>query len=179
MDYSDLVRAYQEGDQRKVSQYCNMLTPILCNLLMGRMGASREDAEDAVQNMFAYLFSKIEEDKIINPEGLLDYILTATKHSYLNLIRSRKTDHLTYLSEDSSIPANQVWALIDEERKDVLKNCISKMEGHYRSLILFIFEYTDATPADIAEYFDITISNAWIRKYRAGMKLRKCIDKYK
>lgn len=179
MDYSGLVRAYKEGDQRRVSRYCNKLTPILCNFLMGRMGASREDADDAIQNMYEYLFSKIEKDEITNPEGLLGYIQTASRHSYLNLLRARKNDDLMYYSVDPSIPADQVWNLIQQENKKVISNCISKMEGHYRPLVLFMFEYNKATPADIAEYFDISINNAWTRKYRVVNMLSDCVKKYK
>lgn len=178
MDYSKFVHAIKSRNHREIEKFSKHLFPILCNSLMGRMGASREDAEDAVQNMFAYLLPRIEENRITTPDGLLDYMQIASKHSYLNMIRTRRKDNLTYLEEDPSIPPNQIWNLIDEEQENRLQACINQMKGHFKSLIQFMLEYPDATPNDIADYFKITIANVWIRKHRVIKQLQDCMEKY-
>lgn len=178
MNYSDLVNAIKEGDNRTIEKYSRKLVPILRNSLIGRMGASREDAEDAVQNMFVYLIPRIEENKIETPAGLLNYMQVASKHCYLNLVRSKRRERLTYLSEEPAVSPDQIWNLIDEEKENQLRKCISEMSGRLKSYVLFLLEFPDASPEDTAEYFKITLNNVWIRKHRAINQLRQCLEKF-
>src|SRR5690625_7383322 len=124
MNYSDLVNAIKDGDNKTIEKYIKYIVPILRNMLIGRMWASREDAEDAVQNMFVYLIPRIVENKIRTPEGLFKYMQIASKHSYLNLIRSRRRENFVYLTEEPAEAPDQSWNLIDKETTMQLCKCI-------------------------------------------------------
>lgn len=176
MDYSDLVEAVLNGDDRTVNQRCADAVPILRSYLVTNLNASTEDAEDAVQRMFEYVFPKIQNGEILKPSALLSYMLTGARHSYFKILNKygayesiEEYEHLQ-VSE-----AEQVKKLVDEEEQSILKKCMDRLKGRYRTLMEFSFANPNAETKDIAERFDITINNAWIRKHRASKELEDCI----
>src|SRR5690625_7106678 len=82
--------------------------------------------------MFVYLIPRIVENKIRTPEGLFKYMQIASKHSYLNLIRSRRRENFVYLAEEPAEAPDQIWNLIDEETEKQLCKCISKLSGRLK-----------------------------------------------
>jgi DNA-directed RNA polymerase specialized sigma24 family protein len=178
MDYSDLVYAIKNGDQRKADKLIAEAIPILKKYLISKLGATPENAEDSVQRMFEYIIPKIRNGEINSPSGLLSYMLTGSRHSYYKTVRNFDSEDMDVLCEELVAPAEQAQQLISTEYEAVLKNCINKMRHHYRDLLVFLFEYPDADPEDIAEYFDISIGNAWARKHRALQQLSECVKTF-
>lgn len=174
MNYSDLVRAVQEGDERTASKLCKEALTILKRYLIANYDASHEDAEDAVQRMFEYVIPKIRNNEITNPDGLLSYMLSGVKHAYFKNLRQYEDDQTDPLFSEPETDEVQLWKLIDEERNQILKRCISYLKLHYRSLAEFIFDHPDADSYDIAEHFEISLNNAWIRKHRVIKQLSDC-----
>jgi len=174
MDYSELVRAIQKGDDVTADRMCAEAIPILKKYLIANLNATPEDAEDAVQKMFLYLIPKIRRDGFNNPGGLLAYMLTGVRHAYYKNIRDFDVEELDLLVEEPSVNAPQIWNLINEERTEILKICIEYLKGHHRTLVEFIFEHPGADSEEIAEHFDISVNNAWIRKHRVIKQLSDC-----
>lgn len=175
MDYSELVYAIKNGDNRKTDKLIAEAIPILKKYLISNLGATPENAEDSVQRMFEYVIPKIRNGEINSPSGLLSYMLTGSRHSYYKTIRNFDAEDMEVLCEEFVAPDEQAQKLINLEYEAVLKSCINKMRHHYRNLMVFLFEHPDADPEDIAEYFDISISNAWARKHRALQQLSECV----
>ncbi len=178
MDYSALVKAVQEGDNVTANRLCSEAFPILRRYLIATLNATPEDAEDAVQRMFEYVIPKIRRSEFANPGGLLSYMLTASKHAYLKDVRDFDVGDLDELNEEPEVEASQVWNLINQERLTILEICIETLKGHYRTMVDFIFDHPSATTLDIAEHFDISENNAWIRKHRVIRQLSDCAEKY-
>lgn len=174
MDYSGLVTAVQNNDEAATNRYCSEALPILKRYLIANLGASPEDAEDAVQKMFEYVIPKIRRDEIKNPGGLLSYMLTGCRHALLKNIRDFDINAYDEMTDDPVVEATQIWNLIDEEQLSILKKCIEQLKGYYRSMVDFIFDHPDADSEDIAEHFEISINNAWIRKHRVIKQLSEC-----
>lgn len=174
MDYSELVRAVQEGDEVTANRMCAEALPILKKYLIANLNASPEDAEDAVQKMFEYVLQKIRQDEIKNPGGILSYMLTGTRHSYLKGIRDFETVEFDEMVSEPVSNPDQIWNLIQEERMEILKRCMKFLKGHYKTMCDFIFQNPSADSEDIAEHFDISLNNAWIRKHRVLKKLSDC-----
>ena len=151
MDYSELVEALQSNDRESVNQICEESLIILKKYLIARMGATPENAEDAVQQMFEYLIPKIRENVIDNPGGLAKYMMKAARHTYLNLLRDHSLNEHEELVEEPSVRENQIWDLINDDRKMILRRCIEKLKDHYRDLVEFIFRYPEADARDVAE----------------------------
>lgn len=176
MDYSDLIEAVLNGDDRTVNQRCADAVPIIRSYLVANLNASKEDAEDAVQRMFEYVYPKIQKGEIAKPSALLSYMLTGARHSYFKIINKYGNFEAIDDYEDLQVSeADQVRNLVDEEKKSILKMCMDRLRGHYRNLMEFSFDNPDAETKDIADRFDISINNAWIRKHRASKELEDCV----
>ncbi len=178
MDYSALVEALQNGDSRSVNDICFDSLNILKKYLIANMGASPEDAEDSVQQMFEYLIIKIREDGIENPGGLAKYMMKASRHAYLNHLRDYNLDDYEDLTNEPFETETQIWNLINEDRKKILKICVEKLKAHYKSLIEFLFKHPGADTHDVAENFNISVNNAWQRKHRVIKQLNMCAKEH-
>lgn len=178
MDYSELVYAIKKSDMQTANRLCAEAIPILKKYLISKVNATPEDAEDAVQKMFEYVIPKIQKDEIKSPSGLLAYMLSGARHSYYKIVRDFDLDKYAEIEEELVSEADQVWKLVNEDQKKVLKKCIESLKGHYREFVVFLFEYPEADSSEIAEYFDISLSNAWIRKHRVIQQLQECVRQY-
>ncbi|MEX0646234.1 MAG: sigma-70 family RNA polymerase sigma factor [Balneolaceae bacterium] len=174
MDYSGLVDAIQQGDTKTANKMCAEATPILKKYLISNVGATPDDAEDAVQKMFEYVIPKIQQDEIESPTGLLAYMLTGSRHSYFKIVRDLEVEPLEELVEEPSREAGQIWNLIDKEQQSILQKCLKKLKDSYRAFVKFLFDFPDAEADDIAEHFGISVNNAWIRRHRVIKKLTDC-----
>lgn len=177
MDYSELVTAIQNGDNRTADRLCAEAAPILRKYLVSKIGADPFDADDAVQKMFEYIIEKIQADEIENPKGLLAYMLATCRHSYYNIIRTRARAGEVVSEEPISL-ADQLLRLVDKEKQEILRKCIEQLRKNYRNFIEYWFTYPDSETEDIAEHFGISVSNAWIRKHRIVKKLSDCAKKF-
>lgn len=175
MDYSALVAAIQEEDVKTANELCAEALPILKKYLISTLGANLDDAEDAVQKMFLYVIPKIQQNGIESPTGLLSYMLTGCRHAYIKIIRETDPEQIEVLDEELPTEPGQIWNLISEERESILQECLKKLKASYRSFIEFLFNYPDAEAEDIAEYFDISVNNAWTRRHRAVKQLSDCV----
>ncbi|NBC25917.1 MAG: sigma-70 family RNA polymerase sigma factor [Bacteroidetes bacterium] len=176
MDYSGLVTSIRDGDDLTAAKLCAEATPILKKYLLKKFGASPADADDAIQKMYEYIIVKIREDDIENPKGLLAYMLKTCKHNYLKVLRERNPNYLENMVHDPSEEEHQLWELVNEDEQRILKHCLGQLRKGYREFISFWFTYPNASTEDVAEYFDITINNAWIRKHRVINKLYECVE---
>lgn len=176
MDYSDLVEAVLNGDDRTVNQRCADAVPILRSYLVVNLNATKEDAEDAVQRMFEYVYPKIQNGEIAKPTALLSYMLTGTRHSYFKILNKYGSyESIDDYEELQVSEAEQIQNMVDEEEQSILNKCMDRLRDHYRQLMIFSFAHPDAETKDIAERFDISINNAWIRKHRANKELEDCV----
>lgn len=178
MDYSELVYAVKRGDKKTANRMCAEAIPILEKYLISNVNASPEDAEDAVQKMFEYVIPKIQNDEIKSPSGLLSYMLSGARHSYYKIVRDFDLDKYAEIEEELVSEADQVWHLVNEDQESIISSCIEKLKGHYQDLITFLFDHPNADSQEIAEYFDISLNNAWIRKHRVIQQLQECVQQY-
>lgn len=178
MDYSELVYAIKNGDQRTTNKLCGEALPILKKYLISKVDASPENAEDAVQRMFEYVIPKIKNDEINSPSGLLSYMLTGARHSYYKIVEKFDTDDLEEIRESFVSEPEQAWRLISQDHQAALKVCLDKLKEHYRDLMVFLFSHPNADSEDIAEHFGISLNNAWIRKHRAVQMVSDCVKEF-
>lgn len=177
MDYSELVEAINDEDIKTANRLCGDILPILKKYLIATVGAKPEDAEDAVQRMFEYVIPKIQNNEIKSPSGLLAYMLTASRHSYFKIKKEYDTQKFEMIDENLVAEPQLPWDLLDKDQETILKQCIKELKDHYKKLIRFLFDFPNADSEDIAEFFDISVGNAWIRKHRMIQKLNECVRK--
>lgn len=176
MDYSGLVTAVKNGDQLTASRLCSDATPILKRYLQKKCGADPSDADDAIQRMFEYIINKIFEDDFENPHGLLAYMLKACRHNYIKLAREKNRPDIENLANEPFNEPVQIWELVNEDKQEILKYCTEKLRKGYKEFINYFFSFPNASTEDVADYFDISINNAWTRKHRVINKLNECVE---
>ncbi|MEX0945229.1 MAG: RNA polymerase sigma factor [Balneolaceae bacterium] len=175
MDYSELVEAINEKDMKKANMLCARIIPILKKYLISTVGATPENAEDAVQKMFEYVIPKIQNNEIQSPSGLLSYMLTSARHSYYKILREYDLMDYEMINEQLVNEPDQPWRLLGEDKESILLRCLNQLKSQYRKLVQFMFDHPNADTEDIAEYFDISVNNVWIRKHRVIQQLNECV----
>ena len=175
MDYSELVEAINNDDMKRANDLCARIFPILKKYLIVTAGATPENAEDAVQRMFEYVIPKIQNNEIKSPSGILSYMLTGARHSYYKILKVYESEKFEPIQDQVVAEPDQTWRLIDEEKESILLWCLKQLSTHYRAFVQFMFDHPGADAEDIAEYFEITVNNAWIRKHRVIQQLNQCV----
>lgn len=176
MDYALLVQAIQEGDDGTTNSMVSEATPILIRMLKVRMNASQEDAEDAVQMMFLYVVKAIRDDRIKSPSGLLSYMILTCRHSYLKSVDGFRPELSDGQLQEPAEEPVQLSDLIEEEKMLIYEECIRLLRNDKRKFFSYWMRHPDSRASEIAEYFKISVNNAWTRKHRIIKILQECID---
>ena len=176
MDLSGFITAVKNGDQLEASRICSEATPILQRYLRKKFGADPNDAKDAIQRMFEYVINKIREDDFENPRGILSYMLKTCRHNYIKIVQEQEATDYDYVVDQNYTNPVQIWELVDEEQQTILKYCTEKLRKGYREFINYFFSFPNASTKDVAEHFDISVTNAWTRKHRVINKLNQCVE---
>jgi RNA polymerase sigma factor (sigma-70 family) len=179
MSYKLLVVALLRGNQEEIDLHLKELRSGLVGYLQVRMRASEHDAEDAVQQTFLVLLERGSANQLAEIENPGGYIKTILKNEYLKIIR--KSAHFSSepieLYLDSSSEQDQLDILVTKERLEILHDCINKMTAYNRRFIKYCMSHAKIDTNEIANYFSISISNAWSRKFRIIQWLSKCFAK--
>lgn len=176
MDYSALVVAIKNGDQKTSSRLCSEATPILKRYLLKKFSADPNDAEEAIQQMYEYIVIKVLEDDFENPKGILSYMIKTCRHNYIKLAQEKNRPDIENISREPVSEARQIWQLINEEEQEILQYCTEKLRENYKEFINYWFSFPNATANDAAEFFNISVNNAWTRKHRIINKLNECVS---
>lgn len=177
MNFSELVDAIGRDDTKKINALIHDLMPRLISFLQIHMGAERQDAEDCAQETVIIALEAIRADEVRDNNQLFSFMLTTCRNTYLNLIKKRKDNYFNDDLPTFGHQPQQLFRLIDEERKKVLQWCLKQLSKSYRNFISFWFKYPDADTDSVAEHFGISLSNAWTRKHRILKKLSECCRK--
>ena len=178
MDYSELITAVKNEDEATTSKLCRQAGSILHRYLTFKLGASSQDAGDAIQMMFEHLIRKIKNgDEFRNPTGLLSYMLVTSKNNYLNRLRKIESEQTVGMVTEPLVDRDPMDGLIESELQVALKGCIQHLQNDHQEFIQFYFENPDVETEAIAERFGISEMNVWTRKHRILKKIQECIEK--
>jgi len=177
MDYSPFVHAIRDGDDATANKMIARATPVLIRYLRVRMGASEDDAKDAVQKMFLYIIESIKDNKIQNPSGLLSYMLKTCRHNYTKTIRRQDFEITDESVEYAVNEPEQIDKLLDKERKRILQRCLELLNSSYRKFITHWLEDPSVEAEKIAAIYKTSEGNIWTRKHRVIKQLNDCVKK--
>ena len=177
MDFSGLVDAVLNGDDKSANRYLTELTPILVHYLRSNYNADFEDAKDCSQQGLLSIIEAIRDGKIRDPDSIVSFTVTTTRNHFFKLMNRNKEQGMEEVSETPTYPAVQIENLVDEERQKILKICLEELKDDYRELIDYWFENPDAEATQVAEHFGISVNNAWTRKHRVVKMLNECYEK--
>lgn len=179
VNYSELVTALQDHKQGKANRLLKQLLPNLKTYLVAVMNAQPEDAEEAVHRAFLNTYEKILKDEIKNKKFVFKYLLRACRNEYVRFMKEQKrfSSIPSGIDEMGVAPAEQISNLLDEDRQRILKQCLQELPKKSRPFIEYILQHPDASSKSLSEYFDISRTNARIKKMRIIDDLSHCVKK--
>ena len=174
MEYSELADAIRNNDSSKVREMMDTLVPRLQRFLLVHMNASDADAEDCAQDTILSCLETIHEGRLKNPDHILTYLLTSCRNNYLNMINKKKEQYFEEIPKERRSDPQQLSNLLHKERMRILQWCLNQLKKEYRRFMEYWFQNPDSEAEEVAEHFNITVSNAWTRKHRIIGKLNDC-----
>lgn len=177
MDYSKFVSAVQNDDRKELNAQSTVLTKVLIKFLCVRMNATYEDAEDCAQNTLMLVIQKIKEQKINNPDSIIYYLFTTAKNDYLKVVDKKRIYTYDEVPQSHSQKADQLNNLLDEERNTILQYCLSKLKSDHYDYISYWFKKPDSSAQKVADFFKISVNNAWTKKHRIIKLLNECVQR--
>jgi RNA polymerase sigma factor (sigma-70 family) len=176
MEYSDFVQAVQENDLSKVEEHLKTLQPRLIRFLRIHMNAPLADAEDCVQEALLICFESILDKGLKRPGSVLTFLLSTCRNNYFKLLKKREELYEEVPRGYFQHP-QQLTNLIDNDKLKILEWCLDQLNEEYRKFMKFWFDNPGYEAEEVAEYFDLSISNTWTRKHRLVKLLNKCYEK--
>lgn len=174
MEYSELVQALQEGDDARTNAILGELIPRLKRFLQIHMGATKSDADDCVQQSLELVLEALRKGKLKDPDKILTYLMTTCRNNYLKEQAKKREVIYERVPESHFKNPDQLKTLVDRERIDILERCLDELKGIYRRFIDYLFKHPESDAEKVAEHFDISVNNVWIRKHRVIKKLNEC-----
>lgn len=177
MDYSKFVKAVLENDQPVINKQVKVITAVLIKFLTVRLDALFEDAQDCAQTTLMIAIEKIRNDQLDNPDVIINYLFTTSKHEYFKLLSKEREVTYEDLPEHQFNKPDQLNRLVDNEKISILERCIEALKADYKSYIEYWFQNPDYETSVVAEHFGISVNNAWTKKHRVINVLKECFEK--
>ncbi|MFO7846343.1 MAG: sigma-70 family RNA polymerase sigma factor [Balneolaceae bacterium] len=178
VDYSDLVDALRDGDEETANALLKEVMPRLVDYLKVVMNATPQEAEECAHQSFLDVFERIRKDKIKESKYIFSYLITTSRNQYLHY---RRTQHRFDPEPDENRhhveSADQVDALIEEERMLILESCLEQLDPDDRKLITYMLANPDATTKQISKKFGLSGANVRTKKSRLTHKLHHCFKR--
>ncbi|REL25077.1 sigma-70 family RNA polymerase sigma factor [Rhodohalobacter sp. SW132] len=178
VDYSDLVEALRDGDEETANQLLKEVMPRLEDYLRVVMNASPIEAKECAHQAFLDVFERIRDDKINESKYIFSYLITTSRHTFLHY---KKSQH-RFTSDDEQYnhhvePADQMQSLIDEERMQILEQCLEELDPDDRDLMNYLLAHPDATTQQVSKKFGISGANVRTKKSRLTHRLHHSVKR--
>lgn len=176
LDYSELVYALQENKNGKANQLLEELMPRLKDYLMVTMNATDSEAEECTHRAFLNVYEQIMQDNIRKEKYIFSYLVRACRHEFIRYTKhqhrfdSPLDDNPDFFVE----PADQVTNLLDEDRQEILNECLDQLGEKARTFIEYYFSNPDATTKQASRFFEISGANVRTKKSRIISRLHDC-----
>lgn len=178
VDFSELVDALQMGDAQKADQLLKEIMPRLEDYLKVVMGADRNDAQECAQLACIEVVERIKKDKIKQPKYIFKYLIFSTRNQYLHHVK-RENRYVSDPDGDYSFvePAQQIESLVEEERIEILKQCIEDLRHDNQEFILYVMNNPDKTTTELSKHFKMSYAYVRTKKSRLVNKLHHCFKR--
>lgn len=175
VDYSELVVALQNGDDSTANQVLDEVMPRLVEYLQVAMNAEKREAKECAQQAFLDVFEQIRKDNIRDHKYIFSYMIRATRNEFLHY---KKYQH-RFTSDPTETyhlvePAQQIVSLVEEDRMNILEECLEELESDNKIFIQFFMENPEATTKQASRHFKITGGNVRTKKSRIVNRLHHC-----
>lgn len=175
VDYSELVEALHKGDDAKASELLAEVIPRVEDYLQVVMRAEKNAAKECAQQAFLDVFEQVRKDNIRNSKYIFSYLIKAARNEYIRYVkRQHKFEYDDGALNQVYETEEQIQNLLDEERKQILKKCLSELRKQSREFIEYFMDKPDATTVEAADEFDLSGANVRTKKHRILSRLHHC-----
>ena len=164
-----LKKGSNEAFEKLVKDYKTRIYSVSVGML-----GNREDALDAVQEVFIKIFRSIHTFK--GDSALSTWIFRITKNVCIDCIRKNKPfpeDEIPETLADTSLPTPEE-ALILCQKRELVRSCINCLPLNYRTILL-LREFEGMSYSEIAETLEISEGTVKSRIARARQHLLKLL----
>lgn len=167
LDYSAFVEAVLHGNRKEASRLSGEILPRLVDYLQVVMGADSQAASECAQQAFMNVYEQITQNKIQKPVYIFKYLICACRNEYLKFIKIENR----YLNGEETImymkePAEQLENLIEEERMDLLNDCLNELDYDSRKFILHFLHHPETSTNEVCDKFNMSNANVRTKKSR-------------
>ncbi|MCC5913510.1 MAG: sigma-70 family RNA polymerase sigma factor [Balneolaceae bacterium] len=178
VDYSELVVAIQGGDDPTANRLLKEVMPRLVEYLRVVMKADRNVAKECAQQAMADVLERIQKKKIKEDKYIFSYLMTASRNEFLKYSKfQHRFDTDPDEDYEQAEPAQQVQALIEEERMKILKSCLNELDEENREFIDYILNNPDKSTKEYAAHFKFSSANVRTKKSRLVNALHYCFKR--
>ena len=137
--------------------------------------SSNEDIEDAVQEVFIKAYTNIQS--FDTDKKFSTWIYRIAHNTYVNIIRSKKNEKVSYVDLDEFFPnvsSNETADkdILIQENKEMITLCVKDLKPKYREIIT-LFYFDDMDYKTMSDIMGVPISTVGVRLRRAKEKLRQ------
>lgn len=174
----DFRRAVEERNKAQIDAYVSDVMPRLVEYLMITFGADQVVARECVQQAFVSVLERIAAGTVADDANLTAYLMIIARNEYFaHLKNEHRSGSAVFQEMFYTEPAQQIEALIDEERQRILAWCLDTLDSRSRELISYVFKRPDASLLKVSKVFGVSPVNIRTRKSRIISKLADCYQK--
>jgi len=176
MEFKSLLNAIKDGDETGIAKWHRVVTDMMIDYLRTRFRATRQDAEDCTYESMLKIMEMLKngEEMPDNPGG---YLRMTVRNNYFKLKKKNdlKVGDEILESENNGLDLENLLA--NREIMKILDICVDKLADFSRKLIMFIYSHPGIRADEVADRFDTTTSNVWVKKHRIQKELEECVRK--
>jgi RNA polymerase sigma-70 factor (ECF subfamily) len=188
LDTSDdltLVHATKQGDMAAFEQLVKRHTAMIFRVAMHIL-ASREDAEEVVQDAFLKAFQHLQDfEERARFSTWLTRIAVNAALMKLRSLRRATTVSIDQEADEGSTLADKVadWKHNPEqlysrsELREILQRALASLPHAYR-VVFLLRDVEGVSVAETAEMLGLSVPNVKARLFRARLKLREHLSRY-
>lgn len=167
-----IIKQIMQGDTKAFAILVDRYKDLVFALAI-RMLKHREEAEEVSQDTFIKVYKSLDSFK--GDSKFSTWIYRVAYNSCLDRIKKNKKEYLNVAIDDytehqiKSID-NALDALISDERKEVIKECLDLLPPD-DSALLTLYYFEDLSLDEIAKIVNLTSNNVKVKLFRSRKKL--------
>jgi RNA polymerase sigma factor (sigma-70 family) len=171
----ELKEAFARDDNSHLGDSLEQVELALHQFLRRQFRAEYADAQDAVQQTIVAFYQSVKRGLLHSDERLGAYVSTICKREYMRTVaRDYIIRDLAEMDVEYGRDATQAARLEDREKRDRLRQCLSKLNEEQVAFIVQWF--TDPDVARLADTLGVTKSSISTRKHRILRILMTCVN---
>lgn len=168
----DIIEACKRGDRKAQFELYKLYSKAMYNICL-RMLGSVENAEDALQNSFVDVFTKLDSFRFELSIGA--WIKRIVINNCINHIKKRKLDFLELNDTWHHLPQEDTPVSDDVLKVDIIQKAIMQLPEGYR-VVFTLYAMEGYDHEEIGEILGVTEATSKSQYSRAKAKLRDTLQ---